>query len=167
MNAEKALKLSQTIVAKCCGSLDANPHLIGEVRILLTRAIEEEAQALHAQVAELREGLKPFASEYSEWDRSPDETIPDIKSPEDDGFDSAVFTVGDLHRAFDLVARIEAGKPSCCEWKLDEPDYNAWKGTCGRMWCLTEGTPNENKIKFCPYCGKPIRQIEPPATDTP
>lgn len=27
------------------------------------------------------------------------------------------------------------------------------------MHCITEGTPSENKMRFCCYCGRPINEI--------
>ena len=44
-----------------------------------------------------------------------------------------------------------------CIWTLDMDDWNAWKPSCGSdLFVLNEGTPAENKMKFCPYCAKPI-----------
>lgn len=40
-----------------------------------------------------------------------------------------------------------------CHWKLEEPDWNAYATECGEMFCIEMGTPQENKMRFCPFCG--------------
>lgn len=48
-----------------------------------------------------------------------------------------------------------------CTWTHDaDADDNAWEGTCGALWELIEGTPKENKMNFCPQCGKRVEQHE-------
>lgn len=46
--------------------------------------------------------------------------------------------------------------PTICTWKED------WEGTwetgCKNMWVFNEGTPEENNMRFCCYCGKPLKQ---------
>jgi hypothetical protein len=39
-----------------------------------------------------------------------------------------------------------------CIWSCGDPDWNLWN-TCGNPWQLTEGTPKENGMNFCPICG--------------
>lgn len=43
-----------------------------------------------------------------------------------------------------------------CIWKDDE--WDGWI-TCDGFYYFTEGTPEENRMKFCPYCGKKILQV--------
>lgn len=39
---------------------------------------------------------------------------------------------------------------------IDE-DYNAWEcSVCEEAWELNNGTPSENKMRFCPFCGARI-----------
>ena len=47
--------------------------------------------------------------------------------------------------------------PNECEWRetMDGPYATA----CGELWEFNDGTPSENKCKFCPYCGKPLRVV--------
>lgn len=45
-----------------------------------------------------------------------------------------------------------------CEWSLQEDDYNIWN-TCGNEWVLNEGSPSDNGMKYCPICGRIIREI--------
>lgn len=41
-----------------------------------------------------------------------------------------------------------------CEWKLDIEEANAWGSACGHSLWFETGTPRENEMKFCPYCGR-------------
>jgi len=41
-----------------------------------------------------------------------------------------------------------------CRWKQD--DSGDWFTRCGEAWSFTDGGVAENRIKFCPYCGKTI-----------
>jgi hypothetical protein len=39
-----------------------------------------------------------------------------------------------------------------CTWTEDSD--GAWKTSCGEVFLLSAGTPAENGMRFCPYCGK-------------
>lgn len=39
-----------------------------------------------------------------------------------------------------------------CRWDYDE-DMDAHETECGHAFTLIEGTPSENDMRFCPYCG--------------
>ena len=41
-----------------------------------------------------------------------------------------------------------------CTWEEDQ-DGN-WQTDCGNSFCLDSGTPLENGMKFCAYCGKTL-----------
>jgi hypothetical protein len=43
-----------------------------------------------------------------------------------------------------------------CRW-TEDGDGN-WHTDCEHMFILTHGTPADNQMKFCCYCGKPIRE---------
>lgn len=50
-----------------------------------------------------------------------------------------------------------------CKWQEDE--NGNWETECGDMFSLTNGTPHENQMAFCCYCGNELQQIrykEPP-----
>jgi len=38
-------------------------------------------------------------------------------------------------------------------------DEDFWETACGESWIFPEGGPDENKMKFCPYCGKPLEKV--------
>ncbi len=50
-------------------------------------------------------------------------------------------------------------KNEACEWNSDE-DGNWWTA-CDNGWCLNDGTPEENGMKFCPFCGRGLTQGTP------
>lgn len=48
-----------------------------------------------------------------------------------------------------------------CEWKLDNEDANNWESACGHSFWFEEGDPKENKMKYCPFCGRQLTQRAP------
>ena len=45
-----------------------------------------------------------------------------------------------------------------CKWKLEDEDVNLYATGCKEYHLLGEGTPGENKYRYCPYCGKKIKE---------
>ena len=44
-----------------------------------------------------------------------------------------------------------------CTWSEDED--GVWEcSACGAMWVLSDGTPFENKMRYCPECGERITE---------
>lgn len=49
-----------------------------------------------------------------------------------------------------------------CKWIYKEhQDYwtigsDYWETGCDNAFCLNEGTPKDNKMIYCPFCGKEI-----------
>ena len=56
------------------------------------------------------------------------------------------------------VEWIEEQPKRVCEWTHDA-DMDAWETACDNAWQFTEGTPADNKAKFCPYCGGEIKEV--------
>lgn len=58
-----------------------------------------------------------------------------------------------------LAERAEAGNspviPDGCLWTYDDNDYK-WDSACGESWTFIEDGPEENGVKFCQGCGKPV-----------
>ena len=54
--------------------------------------------------------------------------------------------------------------PEQCEWKLQTgpftDDVEFYETSCGYPFELTAGTPEENNMMFCPYCGKIIHETK-------
>lgn len=44
-----------------------------------------------------------------------------------------------------------------CKWKEFE-DY--WETDCGEAFSTFEGSLEDNKIVFCPFCGKKITEVK-------
>ncbi len=46
-----------------------------------------------------------------------------------------------------------------CEWKEDED--GVYETSCGdhRMYEISVGTPKENDMAFCPFCGRELVEI--------
>lgn len=58
-----------------------------------------------------------------------------------------------------LLAELERTTPQpACEWNEDE-DGN-WDTGCGNTFSFDEGGPEENKSKFCCYCGKGVKAVK-------
>jgi hypothetical protein len=43
-----------------------------------------------------------------------------------------------------------------CAWAADD---DAWQTSCGQSFLIIEGTPNENGMRFCCYCGGPLNEV--------
>jgi hypothetical protein len=43
-----------------------------------------------------------------------------------------------------------------CRWTED--DEGNWDTDCGERYILITGTPRENRMAFCAYCGKRLKQ---------
>ena len=66
-----------------------------------------------------------------------------------------------------LTAVVTVYDMTACIWTQQGDDENdTYETSCGEMHSITEGTPEENKFKFCCYCGKPLKQsLIPPYVD--
>lgn len=42
-----------------------------------------------------------------------------------------------------------------CLWSYDSQEYS-WSGKCGTSWTFFDDGPEENGVKFCHGCGKPV-----------
>lgn len=50
-----------------------------------------------------------------------------------------------------------------CKWREDGykwDGYGYWETGCDNLFQFNTGGPEENRFKFCPYCGKPIEVVE-------
>ena len=61
-----------------------------------------------------------------------------------------------------LLSTIEAclrESKGVCEWKRDINDFSSdfWETSCGEAFCIEDGTPAENNMKYCHHCGKILR----------
>lgn len=42
-----------------------------------------------------------------------------------------------------------------CTWTPDSD--GTWETSCGQAFVLIDGTPRDNGMNYCTYCGKPLR----------
>lgn len=54
---------------------------------------------------------------------------------------------------FELATKRET---EICNWEADSD--NNYSTSCGETFTLIDGTPNENGMKFCCYCGKKLQE---------
>jgi hypothetical protein len=45
---------------------------------------------------------------------------------------------------------------NACLWTYDE-NHDYYETECEHAFCIIEGTPKDNDMKYCPYCGKEIK----------
>jgi hypothetical protein len=45
-----------------------------------------------------------------------------------------------------------------CVWTQTEEEHTRWEASCGKVFIIEDGTPEENEMKFCTFCGKPIKE---------
>ena len=43
-----------------------------------------------------------------------------------------------------------------CNWNQYDDEYGSYEADCGMEFELNDGTPEDNHMKFCCGCGKPI-----------
>jgi len=44
----------------------------------------------------------------------------------------------------------------CCTWTEDE--NGPWDTACGESYEINDGTPEDNNMAFCCFCGKALKQ---------
>jgi hypothetical protein len=48
-----------------------------------------------------------------------------------------------------------------CTWiPSEQEEANVWTTSCGHEWQLNDGTPKENNVEYCMYCGRSVRTID-------
>jgi len=52
----------------------------------------------------------------------------------------------------------EETKPEVCRWVQDGDGADLWESSCRGYFRIDDGTPSENGMKFCCYCGKPLEE---------
>lgn len=47
-----------------------------------------------------------------------------------------------------------------CKWVFEGEYDGHWSTSCAHKYIIMEGTPEENNMKYCTFCGNEIEQIE-------
>lgn len=45
-----------------------------------------------------------------------------------------------------------------CHWAQDGEDSETWATSCRKYFNLEDGSPTDNKMAFCCFCGRPIEE---------
>lgn len=64
---------------------------------------------------------------------------------------------------FELRRQLESRPESelVCEWTNNyDPDERIYDTSCGQAFVFIDGSPEENKMQFCCYCGKKLAQLK-------
>ena len=81
--------------------------------------------------------------------------------------DSAILSIDDreiISSTIDLLEKatmkLEEQREQYCHWlQQDGENSEDWLACDDKIFCLTNGTPSENGMMFCPYCGKNLVEI--------
>jgi hypothetical protein len=46
-----------------------------------------------------------------------------------------------------------------CTWTQTGDEYDFWETSCDHAFVINEGTPKENGMRFCCYCGKRLEAV--------
>ena len=47
-----------------------------------------------------------------------------------------------------------------CTWKENYDGF--WETTCGHAFVFNDGSPKDNSMNYCCYCGKPLKEALTP-----
>lgn len=98
---------------------------------------QQQIAALQAKVRELQELVGDLQEENTSLDReleyAQQVTIPYLEQE-----------------------RNELQESEPCVWT--ENDSGWWETTCQHAFSLTDGSPAENGMNFCPYCGRQLKE---------
>ena len=52
--------------------------------------------------------------------------------------------------------RAEPKRPQTCLWSRSDDDTDVWETTCGNAFTINEGSPADNEMTFCCFCGREL-----------
>jgi hypothetical protein len=55
------------------------------------------------------------------------------------------------------LAKRAAGAP-VCNWSQEDDESDCWVTSCGNAFSLNDGTPSDNSLKHCCYCGRHLTE---------
>ena len=62
------------------------------------------------------------------------------------------------HAAYHAL-RAALAEPDTCTWQQDgDSDSGVYGTSCGSYFSINDGTPEDNKMSWCCYCGKKLAQ---------
>jgi len=61
---------------------------------------------------------------------------------------------------FSAIADMPTVEQKHGHWIIEDEDYNAYKcSNCGEVWCINDGTPEENGMDYCQHCGAEMDEV--------
>ena len=63
-----------------------------------------------------------------------------------------------IHKAIEIVKN-GGVDDDVCEWRYNDSEYY-FESSCEHLHIFMSDGPKENEYKFCPYCGKKIKEME-------
>lgn len=45
-----------------------------------------------------------------------------------------------------------------CLWQIEIQDERVWKTSCEELFVMIDGSPLENGMGYCPFCGRRIQE---------
>jgi hypothetical protein len=71
--------------------------------------------------------------------------------------------LGTMYLKMDAITALKTAleQPNECRWLQDgDEDSNIYMASCNRRYFeLNDGTPTDNRMKHCCYCGKPLVEV--------
>lgn len=55
-----------------------------------------------------------------------------------------------------------------CRWTPEGDSFGSldfYRTECDEAFAFFEGGPDANRFRFCPYCGRPVAEVDPPPAD--
>ena len=68
-------------------------------------------------------------------------------------YDVPIGIVDRLNAAIAKAGGTALRTPDRCQW---QEDGEAWVTQCGHLFQICHGSPEDNGMDFCPFCGRPI-----------
>ena len=63
-----------------------------------------------------------------------------------------------IHKAIEIVKQ-GGVSDDVCKWKYNDSEYY-FESSCKHLHIFMSDGPKENEYRFCPYCGKKIKEME-------
>jgi hypothetical protein len=73
----------------------------------------------------------------------------------------SISDIENLLNTFDAIFSVQelpVSKTKTCQWELDD-ETGYWITGCKHPFNLETGTPEENYIEYCPYCGNKVVKV--------
>ena len=72
-------------------------------------------------------------------------------------------TYGDgrsIEKIIKSMPSVDAVEQKHGHWIVEDEDFNAYKcSNCNEVWCINDGTPEENEMNYCQHCGSKMDEV--------